>query len=80
MTTHPDSRTCRSGRAWIDGAAGFLRRIVSGAPPKSRRARERVRAGAPLDERRARSEAEIDQAAEDSFPASDPPSWSGSGL
>lgn len=75
MATHPKSRTCRSGCAWIDGVAGFLRRIVSGPPPKSRRVHEKR-----PDRPRPRSEDEIDQTADASFPASDPPSWSGSGL
>jgi len=80
MTTHPVSRPSRGGRAWFDGAARFLRRIVSGAPPKTHRVRDgRKTTGAPRGGHKL-SEDEIDRNSEDSFPASDPPSWSGSGL
>ena len=83
MSTHSNLQTSRGGRAWFDGAASFLRKLVSGAPPESRRACEghegtKPRA-APRGER-VPSEEQIDQTSEDSFPASDPPSWSGSGL
>jgi len=87
MTTHPVSRASRGGRVWFDGVATLLRKIVSGAPPKSCRACEgrertktRTRARAAPRGEHDLSEDQIDQASEDSFPASDPPSWSGSGL
>lgn len=80
MTTHPVSRTSRGGRSWFDGAARFLRKIVSGAPPEPRRVRGERESGDAARRKRELSEAEIDRNSEDSFPASDPPSWSGSGL
>lgn len=83
MTTHLASRASQGGRSWFDGAAILLRRIVSGAPPKSCRAcegHERPKVHGAERDGRDLSEERIDQASEDSFPASDPPSWSGSGL